>query len=670
MSRCIWLILLITSSARAEVVELPPAEVEVLGSDDAAPPESALGTGTANVVEPEDIVGTPQTLADLMAEVPGVQLRRAGTLGALTTLSLRGTGSENVAFVLDDVVLGSATLGAVDLSLVPAQDLERVEIYRGTGPVRFVNPLGGVVVLTSRVPSDKLTLRGHMGYGAFNTMSLGGVVGGPVGPVRSRLALAYDGTGGDYVFYDNRYTETNVADDRLRRRTNNHFRQGAAKLSLEMDGPKDGTWRMDASGKLSTQGVSGTRLTAAKDTRAEQRELLGRIALNDGKALDERLRFFAGISAVASERRFLDPNNEAGLQVGSTTSRLVQIAADGRLMWLATLSHETELAPRVSVERFTQAGTVNRAGQRGTELGRLSGMLAAEHRADITEWLRVVPSVRVEGTRDDGPEARNELQASPRLGAIGFFEPCELRANVGRHHRFPTVLERYGDNATISTSLDLSAETGWATDTSLSCKGKPALLEALGASLDASVGAFYVDAKNLIVLVKNSVFFLNAENLGAATSQGLEARLQGSARYGALAASYTLTDTHNREPGIGAGKKRIPGEPMHRVIAALGLGPTGARLTYEILFASQSYLDTPNNQLVPTRFLQNLLGELALPWQDLALKGTVQNVANVRAVNVPQLDATGGVGVAPLLDYVGYPLPGRSFFVSLLWRPE
>ena len=64
------------------------------------------------------------------AESPGVQIRRFGGAGERSEISIRGFASSQVVVALDGVPLNSVFGGGVDLSAIPVELLESVEVQR------------------------------------------------------------------------------------------------------------------------------------------------------------------------------------------------------------------------------------------------------------------------------------------------------------------------------------------------------------------------------------------------------------------------------------------------------------------------------------------------------------------------------------------------------------
>ncbi len=93
-----------------------------------------------------------KSLIDVMERLPSVSLNRSGTLGGFGFLRMRGAPSSSQTQVyLDDLPLGGVSSQGVDLSQIPVEDIERIEVVRG-GPTAAYgsNTMGGVVHIVTK----------------------------------------------------------------------------------------------------------------------------------------------------------------------------------------------------------------------------------------------------------------------------------------------------------------------------------------------------------------------------------------------------------------------------------------------------------------------------------------------------------------------------------------
>ena len=135
--------------------------------------------GTAStVITAEEIAHSPaQTLQEIIAQTPGVQLTSlfGGVNGAKTSVDLRGFGAfatSNTLVLINGRRLNDVDMAGVDFSTIPRNSIERIEITRGnSGAVLYGdNAIGGVIniVLKNGVGGPPVAMRAEAGVGSFN----------------------------------------------------------------------------------------------------------------------------------------------------------------------------------------------------------------------------------------------------------------------------------------------------------------------------------------------------------------------------------------------------------------------------------------------------------------------------------------------------------------------
>jgi iron complex outermembrane receptor protein len=133
---------------------------------------------SATVITAQEIALSPaQTLQEIIAQVPGVQLTSlfGGVNGVKTSVDLRGFGAfatSNTLVLINGRRLNDIDMAGVDFSTIPRDSIERIEITRGnSGAVLYGdNAVGGVIniVLKNGVGGPPVAIRGEAGVGSFN----------------------------------------------------------------------------------------------------------------------------------------------------------------------------------------------------------------------------------------------------------------------------------------------------------------------------------------------------------------------------------------------------------------------------------------------------------------------------------------------------------------------
>lgn len=140
----------------------------------------------------------PASVADLLQRVPGVQITRSGGLGSTVGLYIRGTKSAQSLVLIDGQRIGSASAGGSPLEYLSIEQIERVEVLRGSRSAIYgSDAIGGVIhIITRRASGDGLTPRVRVGYGTHNTWERSVGLSGGNQDTRFSLNASADETGG------------------------------------------------------------------------------------------------------------------------------------------------------------------------------------------------------------------------------------------------------------------------------------------------------------------------------------------------------------------------------------------------------------------------------------------------------------------------------------------
>jgi len=129
-----------------------------------------------------DIAETPATsLGSVLANEPGIDWRTRGNYGgAAEEIRIRGMGGDGTLVVRDGVVLNSPSLGAADVSQIPLNSIERVEVVKGPGSLLYGSgAMGGTVnIIGKKAKRDGYVAKAETGYGTENTYHLAAENGG------------------------------------------------------------------------------------------------------------------------------------------------------------------------------------------------------------------------------------------------------------------------------------------------------------------------------------------------------------------------------------------------------------------------------------------------------------------------------------------------------------
>ncbi len=619
---------------------------------------------------------------DALREVPGVYVRSYGGLGRFTAISVRGSSAAQVQVLYEGVPVEDSVAGLADLSSLSADFVSSATLHRGYVPVRFGGAALGGVLRLSADRGDRAEARVRLGIGSFGAYELRGSLVRPVG--RRGLALAGSaavaGAEGDFPYLDPGAPH-DPFDDRTRIRRNNDYGRISARLALRWRRRGVRAW-VEPLAQIRDRGVPGPAGAAWTGARSTERF----VWLVSGADLPlprpgSRVRLRGSVRGIL--RTFRDPDGTVGLGRNDQVQRTADAFSAAALRIAAWRGAFVEVSADARFE--------------GT---RLEDRLAAPGHAPPRRRLRVGTGLELEqsfarglllvaaGDRiealdshfaaaGDDPltaaAARNSVRFghTPRLGVrLRPHRAVRLRASAGRYFRPPTLVELFGDRGYAVGNAALRPESGWNADGGLAFD----VPVSGGARLQGTAAGFFTRAEDLIAWVQAG-FVTRPENFPGARIAGAEGRLDARFLGGAgdLHAAYTFLHTANLDPDPARHGKPLPGRPAHHATAGLSLAPEvapdGVRLRpqvgYEVELVAATALDPSGRYVLPARIFHAITFGLTVD-ERLRLSLAVRNLADRRTAYVrPPVGNVDGPIRVPIADVLGYPLPGRSLWLSV-----
>ncbi len=113
-----------------------------------------------------------RSMQDLFRGLPGINISNSGGPGKSTFVHMRGTESDHVLVMIDNIKVGSATSGTTAFENIPIDQIERVEIVRGPRSSLYGSEaIGGVIhIFTRKGDSKALKPSFNFGGGSYNTL--------------------------------------------------------------------------------------------------------------------------------------------------------------------------------------------------------------------------------------------------------------------------------------------------------------------------------------------------------------------------------------------------------------------------------------------------------------------------------------------------------------------
>ncbi|MFQ5510980.1 MAG: TonB-dependent receptor [Candidatus Krumholzibacteriia bacterium] len=621
-----------------------------------------------DVSEREDRV---EDMATMLSRMIGIRVRQYGGLGSFATVSIRGSSANQVEVFLDGVPLNDAYLGVTNLGDLPLGGISRIEVFRGFSPPHLgASAVGGAVNLVTtddaKWASESLLSRveARESYGSFGTERHVLSLWSRHRELKLFLHGNYVKSRGDFEFVDDQTTPLNPDDDETVTRQNNGFHSWDFLGRMQATVPRVGKLILSQSALVREQGVPGVGSFQSQTANSQRSRYITNVQLATPSLSRRHVRVFTSGFYSTTRERFHDPDAEVSFLPQETDNTFRSFGGGGRVRLDAPLVPASlEVFHQSTRERF-RPGSQIPSPTEGPDRNRTTHTTAvstdvfvhplglvltasARYESQTTEfydpplfpWLPPTPQGRV--TRSEH---------SPRYGLRWLATPnLTVKANWGRYFRRPTILELFGNTGSVTGSAGLEPEVGLNRDAGfvLSLE-KPWWLERL------FLETVYVDNRvdNLILFFPNSQLTSRPENISASRTRGWEFSFSALIDRFHVAGNYTRMDSEDTGPIPFYRGNELPGRPANESALFVDYAAGRWKLSYELHRIGKNFLDPANRQTVPAREIHNAAMRLSPLGGALSLTVEGRNLADRR------------IG-----DVNGFPLPGRSFFATLTYKP-
>lgn len=512
------------------------------------------------------------SLPEVLEQEVGVQTRSTGGAGSFSSVVLRGASSEQVVIYLDGVPLNDASGGAVDLSLIPLNNVERIEIYRGSTPLELGDPsIGGAVNIITRQSSGEQPVASEFSatVASFHTYKLSGSSRIVKQKNRFYIGANYLQSKNNFSYTNDNGTPANPTDDRVEKRQNDGVKHFTALVNwkYQIDHDMDTELRLDISDRnKELPGVSNSPdIQTYVDTR--NYNFLGQ--LNVRQAVYDDLNFNVKFFARQKDEIYDDSLAQAGFFNQRTESTTRKLGAQLYAEVLKPQQH-WKLLSGISRETYDTQSSLAIVQSDTNVRRRFEG--SAENVSYFDEQRLILNLVlRYQYLLDDVARSTDEFGnvtpgfektyqfVNPQLGfKYRFSKHTFLTANVGQYNRAPSFLELFGGDGLLLGNVDLKQEQSINTDLGYTYTWFKPYSWLHGAEIYG--GVFYNRVTDLIVRIYNGQGIGVPENISDAVVRGVEAtfKLMPTKRH-TISANLSLIDSVNNSDVAAFQDKRLPG---------------------------------------------------------------------------------------------------------------
>lgn len=155
---------------------------------------------SVSVITAEEIeIRQQRFLYETLQNIPGLQVTRSGSFGALATISIRGLASDQTLVVQDGVVVNdpSSFGNGFNFANFDTSDVERIEVLRGAQSTLYgSDAIGGVINIVTKDGGEGFGFSGFAEAGSFGTFRGSASVRGGTEILSGRISIAGTTTDG------------------------------------------------------------------------------------------------------------------------------------------------------------------------------------------------------------------------------------------------------------------------------------------------------------------------------------------------------------------------------------------------------------------------------------------------------------------------------------------
>ena len=643
----------VSAFAQNKAYELPE---EVVTGEEVFEDKTLLTPGSVTVIKPQEMQGEQKSLQELLKRVPGMHIIETKGRGGHTYASVRGSSASQVSVFVDGVLMNLGTEGEVDLSTIPVQNVERIEVYRGYIPARFAGAsIGGVINIITKKAEKR---EGHLSVGAASYGKRDGSFSysAPLGDGHFFVGGNYDTTDGNFDFYDDANTEFTPSDDLKRERAFNGYTN---KDILMKWSNKD--WQL----RFSYKDAFKDQPYPVNDTAFYE--------LKSAPTLDKEQGVFSigrrfrsgkvdwGIKADYLKQESIFDNPKSNINVthfhnnfktdrfGIALDASMPVGDNQLLEFLGNYSNERL---HITGDRY--------------DFQPLSGI--SDHGEDAYNLqLQDTITLNKAGTFWLTPVARYNSQDGEGKGSWGvglthkFADNWSAKATYGTYNRAPKMYEKYGDGGLIVPNPELLWEDGTQWDVGLEYKG-----EVNKVQLFTELTYFGRRSNNLIELVPKGPMISVYENVNKTEVEGLELEARAIWDKWELFVSGTLLRALCVEDKIGSEIKNgdhLPYKPEREAFVRLSRLFMKDRLSLfveEHYFGKNYNLDPKGNVVIDDTTATNIGFHYKVNDQ-LKISGGVNDIFD-QSYDLRARARENGPD-----KILAYPMQGLTYYLTLSW---
>ena len=574
-----------------------------------------------------------ERLSDILQMSGGTYIKSYGGNSSIKSISFNGLGAEHILILLNGNRMNSFQNSQIDLSLIPKDNIERVEVFNsGFSSIYGSDAIGGVInVITSNddITKKELSLNFISQYGSYDYSKYSFSASKNFSNVSVELIYSNESSNDDfdYYFFDG-VTEV------LKQRENSDYGLKNYALNAQIDlnqSSKVNVYSNYIDNERSFPGIE----TGSPPSEAKQYDLNWNNILTYENNINRNLFFKSGLNY---QNNLMNYENGELIQsyyknIVYTNNSQICYYTDG---FKATAGYDLSYALLKSNE---VEDNVNRI-QTGMYLVSEIGLFKNGN-------LKVLPSLRFDTYSDIG---KSNLAAKVGLNYKPFVDyKFHIRSSIGNNYRAPTFNELYWKelgNKNLTSEESVNFDAGFILNFDFIANN----------TLDVSYT--YIDVSNKIIWRPNASGLWSPVNLTKSRSDVLAVDLKMGKEFyrdvsSSVSLNYVFTSSIKKSseyPGDPSFNKQIFYVPQNTFKVNLELFVKNIGINVYYSFISRRFTDFENIKYLPaTEILDgNVFVNIKVNDLNLQTKFEVNNILNKNYQLIS-----------------GYPMPLRNYKLGL-----
>ncbi|HSR72285.1 MAG TPA: TonB-dependent receptor, partial [Kiloniellales bacterium] len=486
---------------------------------------------TVTVITAEEIEQRQAVyVSDVLRDVPGLAVNRAGAVGNTTQVRIRGAEANQTLVLIDGIEVADPTVSEFNFGHLLASDIERIEVIRGPQSALWgADAIGGVINIITKRGRRGLTAEASAEGGSFTTRQGNASLRGGTERLTGALSATWFATNG-----------TNIArrgDEEDEAENKTLFANGGVQvfdnLRLDLSGRYMDTMNQFDPQDFDFPATPTNGLAVDGDEVQETEQLFGR-AQTTLDLLDGRWEHRLGAAYSGVEKIFTTDGARTSRNKGDKLKLDYQTSLRFETPEIADAAHTVILLVEQEREDFLNEGADPGAPENQKEDRHATG-LVGEYRLDLWESLFLSGAIRHDVNSDFADATTWRASAAYVVPRV----ETRLHGSYSTGVTNPTFFEQFGffpDSFVGNPDVEPEKSEGWEIGVEQPFWDRRLVLD---------VTWFETDLEDEIVTTFDPMtFFFSVDNQpGRSRRRGVEVSLAAEPLPGlTLDAAYTYTD--------------------------------------------------------------------------------------------------------------------------------